>query len=133
MADIFLEYGGDLVITQTGDIQMANGWDEVRQRITRLIFTTAAQYLPNGQFVNAQYIFDTGYGIGANYLVGQNFTPQQAAALQAAITQAVQKDPDINAQYLPQISVTRPSYNSLQIQVNLVLRSGQVGNITFTL
>ena len=70
MPDVWLEWTGDWVVSATGDILLANGDDEVRQRLERRLFTA-----PKG------YIWHPEYGAGLPEKIGSVYTVSQIQSI----------------------------------------------------
>jgi hypothetical protein len=66
MADCWLEFHGDFLVDATGDLQIADGDDEVRQRIERRLYTAVGGY-----------IWVRGYGAGLPQKIGSVLTREQ--------------------------------------------------------
>lgn len=64
MADLALQFGGDLSVGPSGDVALANGSVLTQQRILRRLLT-------NG----GDYIWQLGYGAGLAQFVGQPGAP----------------------------------------------------------
>ena len=133
MTTLFVEFGADLIVTPNGSIQLAQGWDEIRQRILRRILTTAQELLPDGTQTLPDYIFDVNYGIGAAKLVGQPITQSLVTALTNAITSGVTQDSAVVSNVLPKINIRRYGINTLYVTVQVFLVNGQIGTLAFTI
>jgi len=62
MADLWLEWGDDFQVDATGDLLIADGDDEVRQRLERRLFTAVQGY-----------VWHPDYGAGLPQKIGQFF------------------------------------------------------------
>src|ERR1700722_12293938 len=96
MPDLYLELGSDFILNAGGDVQLADGWDEVRQRIERLIFTNAAGFQSDGTPILAQYIFEPTYGLSASARVGNTVTKDMINQMTSIIYQGVLADPGVD-------------------------------------
>lgn len=123
----YLEWNGDLQITPNGSILMAQGWDEVRERIIRRFLTNSASPLPDGTTTPPDYIFDPLYGLGAGALIDQNPNSRFIAEFTRRMRQAVVADAATDPGALPSITVTIPYIGALQVFVTVQLISGQQG------
>lgn len=134
MPSLYMEWGEDLVLTPGGSLQMASGWDEVRQRIERRLLTNPLEVLPDGEPVTPDYIFDTTYGLGIPKYVGQNPTQDQLNQLRQKTNQGVMIDDQVSNAYPPGISLYKGSnpFELLMI-IRVVLKSGQPGQIALSL
>jgi hypothetical protein len=70
MADLDLEWYSDFTLTPAGDLNLAEGDDQVRQRIERRLFTAVQGYL-----------WHLEYGAGLPQKVGQSWSAWQIAAI----------------------------------------------------
>src|SRR5690242_12084376 len=99
----FLEWNDDLKITPNGSIQIADGWDTVRQRIIRRIITNSAEELPDGTFTPPDYVWDPAFGIGLGSMVDQPFNATLISKLEAAVTRGVLLDAAVESSIPPSI------------------------------
>lgn len=81
MADLWNEWGGDLVIAATGDLGMATGTDLSNQRILRRLLSNPGDY-----------IWQLSYGAGLGAQIGQ---PASIARLRATIRSQIFKEPSV--------------------------------------
>lgn len=133
MSTFFLDWNNDLILTPNGSIQMAEGWDEIRQRIIRRAITNSATTLPDGSETAADYIFHTGYGEGLGALVDQNPVAQFWSSLQQAIVAAAQQDVMVDPGSVPVINFARPRPDTYIVYIQVKLLTGQPGTISFVL
>ncbi len=70
MADLALEFGGDLAVGPTGDLQLARGPDLTRQRVLRRLLTNTGSY-----------IWQLNYGAGLGTFVGKAGAPAAVAGI----------------------------------------------------
>ncbi len=73
MADLALQFGGDLVIGATGDLLLADGEALTQQRVLRRILTNPGDY-----------IWQLDYGAGLAQFVGQPGAPAAIAGVARA-------------------------------------------------
>lgn len=130
MTDMYCEWNNDFILTPSGDIQTAVGWDEVRQRIIRRLITNSAQVLPDGTTTAPDYVFHPLYGIGAGSLVGQNPTPAYIADLTGRINSAVMSDDAVDPGHVPTVVFSQPALNTWLVQIRVFLANGQVGRVS---
>lgn len=123
MAAIFLEWGGDFITTPSGSIQVAVGWDQIRQRIVRRVITNPAEQLPSGVFTPPDYIFHPTYGLGLGSMVDQDLSDDFISQLEGRITAGVLADSQVNQSFTPQFQYYNQSVSSL-IVVATVMASG---------
>lgn len=126
----YLEWNGDLIITPSGSVLMAQGWDEVRERIIRRFLTNAALPLPDGTTTAPDYIFDPLYGLGAGALIDQNPDAAFITGFTRRMREAVVADAATDPGSLPSITVTTPYIGALQVFVTVQLISGQQGSFS---
>ena len=131
--DFYLEWGSDLVLTPTGSLQTAVGWDQARERIIRRFLTNRATTLPDGSTTPPDYIFSPGYGEGAGALVDQNPDDAFVADLTRRMRQAVLSDASVDPGSVPQITVTQPTGDTYEVFVDCTLSNGQPGQVSITL
>lgn len=135
--DLFLEVGGDFVLTNTGDLQLTspnNSWDYVRQFLERFIFTSAATLDRFGNPIPPDWLNYPNFGLGANQMVGQAFGAQFISALQQKVYQGALAAQQGNSTVPPVVTVTQGS-NPQQINVSIVITplGGQQQSINVTL
>lgn len=126
---LYLDWNSDLLLTPSGSIQMATGWDMVRQRIIRHLITNPAQRLPDGTLTPPDYIFHTDYGVGLGKMVGQAFDPAFQAVLERRITRAVLQDSAVDSSAPPSVQFVKPQPDTLWIVISVTLKSGRPGTI----
>lgn len=128
--DWWLDWNQDFIVTPSGSIQTATGWDRVRQRIIRRIISTSAQIQPDGTYTVASNIFAQTFGVGLGVLVDQAFNENFQAELQRRIAQGVLEDEDVDSTVPPSVVFQRPNPATLVIVIGLVLKTGQPGTIS---
>lgn len=127
---IWLEWGGDLVVSQNGGLIMASGWDQVRQRILRRLLTTAQITRHDGESFDAEYIFDTEYGLSFRTREGDLFSDSYADELKALINSAVIVDEGTDPARPPKIDMRRTNH-LVDIAITVYLSDGTLGRIPF--
>ena len=125
-AEIFLEYGADFIIDDTGDLQLAvdslNTFDATIQRLTRLLLTSPVIYdNANKPLTPPDDIFHPEYGAGLRAAVDSGYTKQNLTALKASILSQLAEDPAVANTPQPQVAMTLMSDNQTVLL-----------NITFT-
>jgi hypothetical protein len=128
--DFWLDWNGDFIVTPSGSIQTATGWDRVRQRIVRRIISVSAKIQPDGTFTIASNIFAQTFGVGLGELVDQAFSQNFEAELQRRIAQGVLEDQDIDSTVPPSVVFQRPNPAALVIVIGVTLKTGQPGTIS---
>lgn len=129
MSDLYCEYGGDFIIDQSGDIQEAFSWDEVRQKIERDLFTNPAIDLPNGLQTQAEYIFHPDYGLGLKQYLGQLYKMDVITQMQERTLKQLRQDPAIALSPPPVVAFKFVSIACLQIYINVWLADNTPGHI----
>jgi len=100
MADIFLDWGGDLTLGPSGDVATVDGSTLGVQRILRRLFTNAG----NGTVQCADYIWHVAYGAGLPARVGSTIEPALLSSIitsQILMESAVAKSPAPVIQVVP--------------------------------
>jgi len=133
MTTLFLEWNDDLKVTPSGSLQLAIGWDEVRQRIIRRVITSAAQEIPDGTLTLPDYIFHPDYGIGLGKLVGQNFNDELLRRLEGKITQGILLDSAVETSQPPSITFYRTTPDTLLINASVNVIGSGPGVIQFVI
>ena len=128
-ADLYLNWQSDLVVTPSGNLQLAVGFDRIRQRIIRRMITNPAQILPSGRFTPADYIFEQKFGLGLGALVDQPESDKMLASLEQHITAAVLQDDNIDTAAPPVIKFYREPSGGLYITIGVTTISGAPGQI----
>jgi hypothetical protein len=97
MADLDLDWGGDLSFTAGGDLALADKEDLTRQRIQRRLFTAVRGYL-----------FHLEYGAGLPQKIGHVGT---STVIHALIRANIALEASVASYPLPQITVTQDTSN----------------------
>lgn len=127
--DLYLEWNDDFIVTPSGDLQTAVGWDQVRERILRRLLTNSQQTLPNGRMTVPDYIWDPSYGFGAGALVGQNITVDFINDLARRVTRACYADVSVATDIPPSVTYIQPTPQTLVMTVSVVLTNGLLGRL----
>lgn len=133
MTTLYLEWGGDLKLSTNGGLELANGWDEVRQRIFRRILTNPAFTLADGTPIAADYIFHPDYGLGAGRLIGEPISDDWSLRLKHIITEGVTIDQGVDASEPPVIDIRRYPGGVVWVIIVVRLKTGEPGRIAFAL
>ena len=129
-ADTYLDWQGDFIVTPTGNLQLATGFDRIRQRIIRRMITNPSQLLPSGRWTAPDYVFDPTFGIGLGSLVDQPQSDTMLADLERRITVAVLQDDNIDTAVPPVIKFYREPSGGLFITISVTTLSGAPGTIS---
>lgn len=125
---LWLEWGGDLVVSQNGSLSMATGWDQVRQRILRRLLSNPAFTLGDGTPVAPDLIFDTSYGIGCRRRLGELWIPSEQTAILSMVEQAVLVDEGIDATRTPTIVLDQNNH-IITMLIKVVKKDGTPGDL----
>lgn len=112
--EIYHDYGNDLIVTPTGDLQSVDGITLSNQRIIRRLLTT-----PISVANPPDYLQQPTYGAGLPQFIGQPNTPQTYNKIKGLIiaqmyqeeTVAQTPAPDIELTGLPKQLIGKISYN----------------------
>jgi hypothetical protein len=103
--DWALEWSDDLQFDVNGDILLNEGLDRIRQFIERRILTTPLDNPIINLRSTPDYLFDTGYGIGAGALVDREITGQFRDTTQQVILQGIKQEPGVAPFPPPSVSL----------------------------
>lgn len=129
MPTLYSEWSGDLVLTPDGDLQLASGWDEIRQRIERRLLTSASGFLPDGTPTVAEYIFHPDYGESLQAYVGQNIGEGWINGVRKAVLAGTRIDSGVQPDTIPQVSFQQTADHTVYMIILVQLLSGQPGVI----
>lgn len=121
--DLYLEFNEDLVLTPSGSLQLAQGWNHDRERIIRNLITNPAIALPDGSQSAPDYIFVPSYGLGLGAHVDSNPTAQDLADMERSIRQAVFADANIDPGTVPTIIFQEITPSAFNVFVSVALAS----------
>lgn len=127
---LYLEYGGDFVISPQGSLQLAvddqNSATATTQRLTRLVLTTPIQKDQYGRVIGrGDSYFYPQYGASLRTYVDSTPTASDLAAIRAAILNGIAQDPGIARTPAPIVTITQPDSTSLLVYIQVVTASGQ--------
>lgn len=118
MPDIAHYFSGDLALSATGDLLVADGALESQQRILRRLLTNLQDYL-----------WQPEYGAGLPAFIGQ---PLDAAELTSLIRAQMYQEASVQQNPEPQISF-KLIENGIYVQIQYVeAETGQTVPLTFT-
>ena len=100
-------YGNDLQRAPNGSLAVASPIDNCTQRILRVLLTAAGDY-----------IWHTGYGIGAGQFVGRGLSPQVLQQIKAAFRGQVLSDPEVSTNPAPTLDFDTSTPNSLGVTIS---------------
>jgi hypothetical protein len=133
MSAIYLEYGGDFVLNQYGGLQLATGWDQVRQALERAILTNPQTDLPGQGPLPPDYLFESAYGSGATREIGQDITADSLAAVVAKVQAAAATIPGIDPTIAPVISIAQSGFQTVLMKVTVTLLDQTQGTTIFAI
>ena len=99
--EIYQDYGNDLVVTATGDLQTADGITLSNQRIVRRLLTT-----PIAVANPPDYLQQPAYGAGLPQFIGQINTDQTYNKIKALITAQMYEEQTVSKIPPPTIELT---------------------------
>lgn len=104
MADLALQFGGDLAVGPTGDLLMADQQALTQQRVLRRLLTNPGDY-----------IWQLGYGAGLAQFVGRAGAP---AVIVAVTRSQMLREPTVATQPAPVVSVNGGADGLVDLAVN---------------
>ncbi len=113
MLDIFLDWGGDLCISSTGDIAVAAGADVTNQRVYRRLLTNPGNYLWN-----------LGYGGGLAKYVGQPAVP---SAIEAVIRDQMDQESSVADIPVPTVNVQTTDSSNEYVVATITYADAETG------
>jgi phage baseplate assembly protein W len=126
---VYSEWGQDLVLTPSGQLQTATGWDQIRQRIERRLLTDPSGILPDGTPLSAEYIFHPDYGEGLQNYVGQDVNESWVNNVRKCVLAATRVDSGVEPDTLPQVSFQQTATHTVLLLIIVTLISGETGTI----
>ena len=132
MTDLYVDWNSDFLLTSSGDIQSATGWDEVRQRIVRHLITNAGELLPSGRITAPDYIFHPLWGLGLGSKIGENPTNDWRQELISKINAAVLADVAVDQGQMPTVIFQQGTPGTWQVFITVPLADNSVGRVTLS-
>lgn len=115
-------YGNDLQRAPNGSLALALPLDNVTQRILRVLLTAAGDY-----------IWHTGYGIGAGKYVGRGLSPAILAQIKGRFQAQVVNDPDVGRNPPPTVAFDTRTPNVLGVTITYTYATtGQLQTLSFS-
>ncbi len=133
MSTLYLEWDDDFKQTSNGSVQLARGWDEVRQRIERRILTNAQFVQSDGTPVSADYYYHPEYGLSARARIGDDLNSDTISKIEQILYEGTIVDEAVDGNILPNITHQLLSTGEVLFSIGVTLASGQLGTINFTL
>lgn len=101
-ADLYLDWGGDLDWSASGDLLVAEDTVLANQRLVRRWFTNPEERQANGDVTEpGDYLTEPTYGEGLGKVVDQLDTPARRAEIVGKIRSGLQKEVTIVDQSIP--------------------------------
>jgi hypothetical protein len=120
MADLSLQFGGDLSIGPTGDVAVADTQALTQQRVLRRLLTNPGDY-----------IWQLTYGAGLGQFVGR---PGVSALVSGVIRTQMQLEPQVMQSPAPSVSASASDDGTVAVSVNYVdAVTGQTGLLSFSI
>lgn len=114
-------YGNDLQRAASGALAVASPLDNCTQRILRVLLTSAGDY-----------IWHTGYGIGAGRYVGRGLSPQVLQQIKASFRGQILSDPEVASNPPPSLDFNTQTANILSVTITYTYApSGQLQTLSF--
>lgn len=120
MADLALQFGGDLVVGPTGDLLLSDGTVLTQQRVLRRLLTNPGDY-----------IWQLNYGTGLGQYVGQPGAPAMIAGV--ARTQIL-LETAVAASPAPSVAVEAQADGTVNLSLSYTdAAAGETSALTFSL
>jgi hypothetical protein len=130
---LFLEWGQGLTLTTNGSLQLATGWDAVRQLILRRLLTSPQQIAEDGTPIPADYIYDPTYGVGVRQRIGGLVGQRDLEVLRQQVLQGVMLDSGVDPDHLPTIVMQQFPQGMVAVYIEVVLATGERGQVSIAL
>jgi hypothetical protein len=106
MTDLSQNFGGDLSLSASGDLALANGTQVVEQRVIRRLLTNAGDY-----------IWQLAYGAGLREQVGQN---TNLTVIQNIVRSQIFAEADVAQVPAPTITASRDATGNVSLTIQYV-------------
>src|ERR1035438_1387702 len=120
MATLFMEFGDDFQLNPQGGLLMAYGFDETRQIIERVAFTTCQTTMPDGSITPGEYYLDPTFGESLRLKVGTLSTAQALAEIQRGLRVGAASAPGVDSSQPVQFDL-QPSGNTVFLTCTIPL------------
>jgi hypothetical protein len=128
MTDIYHYWGGDLVVSASGDLQVATVADTSTQQILRALMTNPALQIQGEPAATADYADHPDWGAGLPRRIGSNLN---VAVIQGAIRTCMYGFPSVARTPAPTIDV-QPFNNGASIDISYYnLTTGETETLSF--
>lgn len=120
MADLALQFGGDLSVSPSGDLLLAGGSLQTQQRILRRLLTNPGDY-----------IWHPGYGAGLGQYVGE---PGAPAAIAGTVKMQMLRETSVAKSPAPSVSAAMADDGTLTLSLSYTeAATQQTSALTLTL
>lgn len=120
MADLYLEWNGDLQIDATGDLLLVDGDDEVRQRLERRLFTA-----------QQGYVWHPEYGAGLPQKIGSVLS---VAEIKSIVSSQLALEASVATNPPAQLTVTADPNDPSNVQISIKYWDAESGQaVSFTI
>jgi len=120
MADLSLEFGGDLAVSATGDLLLNDGPELTQQRVLRRLLTNPGDY-----------IWQLNYGAGLGQYVGQ---PGAPAAIAGVARTQILLEAAVAATPAPSVTVAAQANGTVNLSLSYTdAAAGETSALTFSL
>jgi len=107
---------GDFGVSSDGDLLVADGDTEVRQRVTRRLLSNNRSTAADGSILFCDLIFDPSYGVGLRRFVGAASNSPTAEAIKNSCKAGVIAEDTVSSNPPPQV-VVQAFPGALAVQV----------------
>ncbi len=104
MADLAVQFGGDLAVGPTGDLDLADGASLTQQRVLRRLLTNPGDY-----------IWQLSYGAGLAQFIGQ---PGAPAAISGVARMQMQLEHTVAVTPAPMVSAVTGAEGTVTLSIN---------------
>lgn len=120
MADLSLVFGGDLAISATGDLALADAQNLTQQRVLRRLLTNPGDY-----------VWQLNYGAGLGQFVGRVGAP---ALISGVIRTQMRLEKEVMQSPAPSVSTMSADNGSVQTAINYAdALTGQTALLSFSI
>ena len=130
MASLWMEFGQGFAFNANGGLQIATGWDETRQYLERIAFTTCQTVNQQGIQIDPDWLYDVNYGLALRVKIGQLLPGQAIATLTQAIEAAASSAPGTDPASPPTITVNQNGH-TFTVNVTVYLSNGLSGQLSY--
>lgn len=133
MPTLYLDQGEDFALSSSGGLKLADGWEEIRQRILRRLHTNPQSVLDDRSLVAADYYFHPDYGAGLPRKVGAKMSKEFLFELHRIIMEGTVIDQGIDVTIPPTVKVLRKQLGILHILIQVHLSNNTRKSLAFEL